>query len=197
MLFILLTTIGMVIGCSSQQSSGGGGDASTIGSETTEQRGATTAPEGTPTASGGETTTASSPTSGNYAVGQTAQLQDQTLVVNQVQRNYSPPDQLPAPQAGNEYVLVNITVNNTGNGSIDFNPFDLQVQDSNGVQKGPEPFSEIANALVTPTTLGPRGRLTGNLLFESPQGDPGLELVYQPNPILRADETVTVTLPSG
>ena len=188
--------IGAVIGCGSQQSSSED-NASTTGSETTEQRGATPAPKGTTTASGGDTTTASSSTSGNYAVGQTARLQDQTLVVNQVQRNYSPPDQLPAPQAGNEYVLVNITVNNTSNGSIDFNPFDFQVQGSNGARKGPEPFSEIANALVTPTTLGPRGRLTGNLLFEAAQGDPGLELVYQPNPILRANDTVTVVLPSG
>ena len=88
---------------------------------------------------------------------------------------------------------MNITLNNTSSANIDFNPSQSQIQDSNGVLTKPMIMSEMPDNLSS-ASLAPGGKLTGNLLFEAPQGDPGLKLVYQAT-LLRASESVTVRLP--
>src|SRR5215208_4007423 len=79
-------------------------------------------------------------------VGESAQLGDRTLVVNEVE-GYAPPNQFQRPQSGNEYLRVYVTLRNTGNQPFDYNPLDFKVQDSNGVQKNPEFISEMPYSL--------------------------------------------------
>ena len=59
-------------------------------------------------------TTPAKTTPGNpeVAVGQNAQLRDRTLIVNEVERNYTPTNRFPRPQSGNEFVRVNVSVTN-------------------------------------------------------------------------------------
>ena len=130
----------------------------------------------------------SGPENVTAAVGESAQLADRTLVVNEVE-GYAPPNQFQRPQPGNEYLRVYVTLRNTGNQPFDYNPLDFKVQDSNGVQKNPEFISEMPYSLEL-GSLAPDGTVEGNLVFEVPQGDNDLQLVYQTNAIER--RTITV-----
>jgi hypothetical protein len=112
-------------------------------------------------------------------VGERATLDDRTLVVNEVE-GYAPPNQSRRPQQGNEYIRVYLTLRNTGDQPINYNPFDFKVQDSNGVQKNEETFSEMPYRLES-GSLAPEGTVEGNLAFEVPQGDNNLRLIYETN----------------
>ena len=125
-------------------------------------------------------TKAPAPQNAEVALGETAELSDRTLTVNDFQRNYVPPGQFqPNPQPGNGFFAANVSVSNTSNASIDVNPFDFKLQDSNGVQRPPEFITELPNA-INPSGVSPGGTVTGNLVLQAPQGDPNLKLVYEP-----------------
>jgi hypothetical protein len=119
---------------------------------------------------------------------QVQQLRDRTLVVNEVE-GYSPPNRFQRPQQGNEYLRVYVTVRNTGDQTINYNPLDFKVQDSNGVQKNYETISEMPYRFEY-GSLAPDGTVEGNLVFEVPQGDNNLQLIYETN--MFGGETVTV-----
>src|SRR5829696_6933431 len=109
----------------------------------------------------------SGPENVTAAVGESAQLADRTLVVNEVE-GYAPPNQFQRPQPGNEYLRVYVTLRNTGNQPFPYNPLDFKVQDSNGVQKTPETISEMPYRLEY-GSLAADGTVEGNLVFEVPQ----------------------------
>jgi hypothetical protein len=71
------------------------------------------------------------------AVGETAELRDRTLVVNEVERNYFPSNRFSRVEPGNELVRVYVTLKNTGGQPFNYNLNDFEVQDSGGVQKTP------------------------------------------------------------
>ena len=126
------------------------------------------------------------------AVGQTAELRDRTLAVNEVERNYAPPTRVPNLEPGNEFVRMFVTLTNSGNQTFDYNPNNFKVQDSNGVQQTPRNPSQLPYAFHH-GSLAPGGTLEGNMVFQVPQGDPGLSLVYEPFEH-RTTGTITVTL---
>jgi Domain of unknown function (DUF4352) len=125
-------------------------------------------------------------------VGQTAELSDRILIVNEIERNYAPPTRVPNPERGNEFVRVSITLTNTGKETFDYNPNNFKVQDSNGVQQTPRNPSRLPYAF-NHGSLAPDGTLRGNMVFQVPQGDEGLGLVYEPFE-RRSLGTITVTL---
>lgn len=123
------------------------------------------------------------------AVGESVELDDRTFSVAEVERNYTPNNQFSKAERGNEYLRVLITLTNTSNGSISYNPFDFKVQDSNGVQKSQTFIPEVPNDLES-GNLAPNGKIQGNLVFEVPRNDNGLKLLYTTN--MFSGETVTV-----
>jgi len=124
------------------------------------------------------------------AAGEPAELRDRSLVVNEV-ANFIPPNQFSRPDPGNEFVRVFVTLTNTSNQAFDYNPNNFKAQDSNGVEKTPQTISQLPYA-VHHASLAPGGTLEGNLVFQVPQGDSGLSLVYEP--FERNVGTVNVTL---
>ncbi len=111
------------------------------------------------------------------AVGEYAELEDRTLVVNDVQRNFAPESRVGQPNLGNELVRVFVTLTNTSNQPFDYNPNNFKVQDSSGVQKTPQSPTQLP-ARIEHGSLAPGGTLEGNMVFYVPQGDTGLSLVY-------------------
>jgi hypothetical protein len=77
------------------------------------------------------------------AVGEPAELDDHTLTVTEVERNYTPNNRYSKAERGNEYLRVFITITNTSRQDINYNPFNFEVQDSNGVQKNQSFISEV------------------------------------------------------
>jgi len=130
----------------------------------------------------------SGPENVEVAVGETAELQDRSVVVNEVQHNY-PPARFQKLEPDTELLRVYLTLRNTGEQPINYNPLDFKVQDSNGVQKNYQAMAELPYRLEY-GSLAPDGTVEGNLAFEVPQGDNNLQLVYQPNAFQR--QTVTV-----
>ena len=126
------------------------------------------------------------------SVGQTAELSDRTLVVNEVERNYAPPSRVPNLEPGNEFVRVFVTLTNTDNQTFDYNPNNFKVQDSNGVQQTPRNPPQLPYTFQH-GSLAPNGTLEGNMVFQVPQGDTGLSLIYEPFE-QRSIGTITVTL---
>jgi hypothetical protein len=125
------------------------------------------------------------------AVEETAELRDRTLVVNEVERNYLPPNQFSRPEGVNEFIRVFIVLTNTSDEPLDYNPNNFKVQDSNGVQKTPQSIPELPYP-VHHASLAPGGMIQGNMVFEIPQDDRGPRLLYEP--FERNLGTVTVAL---
>jgi hypothetical protein len=123
------------------------------------------------------------------AVGETAELDDRTLTVAEAERNYSPSNRFSKAERGNEFLRMWITLTNTSDRPISYNPFDFEVQDSNGVQKNAAFVSEVPYRLES-GDLAPNGKVEGNLVFEVPQRDNNLQLIYTTN--MFSGETITV-----
>jgi hypothetical protein len=123
------------------------------------------------------------------AVGEPAELDDQTLTVTEVDRNFSPNNRFSKAERGSEYLRVYVTLTNTSNRDISYNPFDFEVQDSNGVQKNQSYVSEVPYKFES-GSLAPKGKVEGNLVFEVPQNDNNLKLIYTSN--MFSGDTVTV-----
>jgi hypothetical protein len=126
-----------------------------------------------------------------YAVNEPATIGDQTLIVTGVQRNFSSGNQYVKPDAGKEYVVVSVTIQNNGSDQVSYNTYDFQVQDSNGVQKTEAFVTSVENQLQS-GNLAPGGKVTGNLAYEVPKGDTGLKLIFKPS--FWSSKTVTVQL---
>lgn len=111
-----------------------------------------------------------------YKVADVVKLGDREFVVNSVRRsgafNYNTPD------AGKEYVIVNVTIRNLGKDEVSYNPFDFKVQDANGAQES-STFATLDDSLSS-GTLAPNGKITGSMPFEVPQGT-NAKLIFQPS----------------
>jgi len=126
-------------------------------------------------------------------VGEPGELQDRTLVVNEVERNFIPEGRISGLEPGNEFVLLSLTLKNTGNNDINYNSHDFKVEDSNGVQHNYDtrPMSKLPNR-VGYGELSPGGELVGNIAFQVPQGNNPLKLIYETDVISK--RTITVRL---
>ena len=139
----------------------------------------------------GETNMVSSNTNQQteFAVGDKIKIDDYTMTVNKVERNWQSPADYDKPESGKEYVLVEVTITNEGSSSISYNTFDFKMQDSDGVQKT-ETYTMSTNKLNS-GDLAPGGKITGNLTYDVPTGATGLKLLFTPT---FWGKTVTVNL---
>lgn len=114
------------------------------------------------------------------------------LAVNSVQRNYVEQTQYPlTPQAGKEYILVNVTIENNSDSPVSFNEFDFKLEDSKGVRRNTGYVGQVKNQLNY-GELAVGGKVTGDIPFEITKGDTGLKLIF--NPSFWTNKEVKVTL---
>lgn len=111
-----------------------------------------------------------------YKVADVVKLGEREFVVNSVRRsgafNYNTPD------AGKEYVIVNVTIRNLGKDEVSYNPYDFKMQDTNGAQESTA-FATLDDSLNS-GTLAPNGKVTGSMPFEVPEGT-NAKLIFQPS----------------
>jgi hypothetical protein len=179
LLLVALLVVAVVSGSTNQTAQSGGGGQENGGSEEKEAK---------EEKKKSEPKKKSGPENVAVAVGETAELQDRNLVVNEAQHGY-PLRRGQKLEPDSELLRVYITLKNTGNQPINYNPLDFKVQDSNGVQKNYEGMSDLPYRLEY-GSLAPDGTVEGNLAFEVPQGDNNLQLVYQANQFQR--QTITI-----
>ena len=113
--------------------------------------------------------------------------------MNDFQHGYIATNNIPRPQEGNEFISTNLTVTNTSSQPININPLDFKAEDSSGVRRNAQTVVGLPGA-VSVGSIAPNGELTGNLVLEAPQGDPGVKLVYEPGGLPGQKPTVTVEL---
>jgi hypothetical protein len=171
LLLLALIVVGIVSSASNNTAQSGGGEENNEDEKKSESK----------SKSGSD-----SPT---VAVGEPAELDDRTLTVTEVERDYTPSNRFTKAESGNQYLRVFITMTNNSRRDIDYNPFNFEVQDSNGVKKNQAIVPEVPNNLES-GNLAPKGKVEGNMVFEVPRNDNNLKLIYTSN--MFSGETVTV-----
>jgi hypothetical protein len=175
LLLVALLVVAVVSGPPSQTAQSGGGGQDNDGSEEKEEKKPAKKKM-------------SGPENVEVAVGETAELSDRTLIVNEVQHGY-PPQRYQRLEPGTELLRVYVTLKNTSNQAFNYNLNNFQVQDSNGVQKNPTTVTDLPYR-VEYGDLAAGGTMEGNIVYEVPEGDRNLKLVYEANPFQR--QTITV-----
>lgn len=112
-----------------------------------------------------------------YKVGEAATMDNRTITVTNVQRNYSTGNEYARPEAGKEFVVVTVEIANNGKDSLSYNTFDFKMQDTNGVQQS-ESIMALSTGKLNSGSLAPGGKVTGKLAYEVPAGDSGLKLLF-------------------
>lgn len=127
-----------------------------------------------------------------FKVGDKIEFEKRILTVSSVKRNYVESSEFAlTPEAGKEFILVNVTIENNSDSPISFGEFDFKVEDSKGVRKSSAYVGEIKNQLDY-GDLAIGGKVTGNLPFEVSKGEKGLKLLF--NPSFWSDKEVKVSL---
>jgi len=133
-----------------------------------------------------ETKTASNNKGGaddiKVAVGETAELDDRTLTVLEMERNYDPSGEF-EPKPGNEFLRMWITLTHTSNQPIRYasSSFSVMRPTDNGL------FEEVSQGAVglndkegdisfRHSELAPDSKVEGNIIYEVPQNDNNLVL---------------------
>ncbi len=166
--------LGIVLGRGGQQQQG----SENKGAETTQAQQAE-APETTAQKEETTSSTGTPPLGAAVALGETATFPDRTVTVNDVQRGYVFPSNIPKPRPGDEYILVNVTITNTSSQPINVNSYNFESEDPNGVRYRAVPTNAPPDA-INVSRVAPSGELTGNLVFEVQQGVTSISIVYQP-----------------
>ena len=117
---------------------------------------------------------------GEVGLGETASFSDRTITLNDLQPGFTFPSNIPHAQRGYEFVLANITIENTTNQPIQVSPLSFQSEDANGVRLNPMPLDKQPDPITVDTTIGPNEELTGNLVVETVQDAQDVKLVYRP-----------------
>lgn len=113
-----------------------------------------------------------------FKVGETATFDDKSITVANVQRNYDTGNQFAQPESGKEFVIVTVDIANNGSTTLDYNPYEFKMQDSNGVQQN-ESLMALSQGKLNSGSLAKGGKVTGKLAYEVPKDDTGLKLLYQ------------------
>lgn len=120
-----------------------------------------------------------------YALNETINIEDSTLTVNGVTKSSG--SEFNKSKEGMEFVIVEVTITNTGEESLSYNSLYFKMQNSQG-QIGNQTFSIVnADTALNSGELTAGGNVTGTIIFEQPINDSDLTLIYSPG-LLSNDE---------
>lgn len=110
----------------------------------------------------------------DFAKGETAVFDDLEVKVNSVTRDYTSGSEFIQPGAGNEFIVVNVTVKNKSDSTAYVGPFSFNLNSDGSVIAanmfvGPEPRLDIPD-------LAPESEATGNVVYEVAKGADNLKL---------------------
>ncbi|WEV45799.1 DUF4352 domain-containing protein [Streptococcaceae bacterium ESL0687] len=118
-----------------------------------------------------------------FKIGDVVEHNNVQFKVNSVE--YSSGTKYSKPKEGNQYVIVNITITNKGDDTIDYNPYDFKL-DSNGNQTNLTEFvmadsgEQFVNDSLNSGSLAKDGSVTGSLIGQAKVGDK-YKLLYNGN----------------
>lgn len=111
-----------------------------------------------------------------YAVNETAELKNQKFTVTKVEKSSG--SDFDKPKEGKEYVIVTVSVENTSDDTISYNPFYFKMQNSQG-QIESQAFTIVdSDTSLKSGDLAAGGKIEGTIAFEQPVDDADLTLIY-------------------
>lgn len=116
-----------------------------------------------------------------FNVGEDISFDSKTVTISNVERNWNSGNQFITPDSGNEYVKVQVDIQNNSNNQVSYNTFDWKIQNSNGVIKDVDSAAFVADGALNSGELAANGKVSGFLVFQVPAGDEGLVLQYSPS----------------
>jgi hypothetical protein len=114
-----------------------------------------------------------------FGVGDAVEHDDYSLVVNDVEKSQG--EDFDEPSDGNEYVIVEVTIDNNGDDTISYNPYHFNIQNSQGNITDTTFTTIDSDTSLSSGDLAPGGTVSGTLAFEAPVDDPELELIFEPS----------------
>lgn len=115
-----------------------------------------------------------------FNTGETIEFDGKKVTVSASERNWNSGNQFITPNSGNEFVKVQVTIENNSDSEASYNTFDWKIQDSNGVIKDVAGVAFSVDGALSSGTLAKGGKVSGFLVFEVPSGDENLTLQYSP-----------------
>jgi hypothetical protein len=116
-----------------------------------------------------------------FRVGDLISFDGKKLTVISAERNWNSGNEYIVPQSGNEFVKVQVLIENNSNNQISYNMFEWKMQDSQGVIKDISANTLIADGNLGSGNLAANGKVSGSLIFEVTNGGNGLVLHYNPS----------------
>lgn len=108
-------------------------------------------------------------------------FENRILTVNSIQRNFIESGSYPlTPKEGQEFILVNVTIENNSDKVISFNTYDFQIENSSGVRTSSAYAGTVEDELHS-GDLAVGGKLTANIAFETKKNETGLKLIFKPS----------------
>ncbi len=121
------------------------------------------------------------PKSQIFKIGDSIKLGDYMVSITKTEDPYKSKNQFMNPKASNRLVAVEVTYeNNTKDKSIDYNPFDWKLFDSQGYnfQTG---FTDSKEPTLSSGTLNPGGKVRGWVTFEVPNDSKQFKMQFTPS----------------
>jgi hypothetical protein len=116
-----------------------------------------------------------------FKLGDVIDFDGKKVSVSTIERNWDSGNQYITPQGGNEFVKVQVMIENNSKSDITYNTFDWKMQDSKGVIKDVSSVTFGTDGTIGSGELAISGKIAGFLVFEVPSGDEGLTLRYNPS----------------
>ena len=126
----------------------------------------------------------------DFAKGETAVFADTEVTAGEITRNYVPDNQFMRADDGNELVIVELTVKNISDETVNISPYSYDVQ-VNGT--GYDTSFVTVDAALSSGTLAAGAEVTGNVVFEVPAGAENLKLQYVTYGVDKDFKTRTLT----
>lgn len=116
-----------------------------------------------------------------FNVKETISFDSKEVTVTGVERNWNTGNQFITPEAGKEFVKVQVTIKNNSNNDITYSTIDWKMKDSGNVLYDFASATFMIDGSLGSDTLVAGDTISGFLAFEVPDGDSGLRLQYSPS----------------
>ena len=114
-----------------------------------------------------------------FSLGEEVEYKNMKLIVNSV--NFVANYQYNTPDEGNEFVEVNVTIENNSNSEKNYNVYDFSMVTSQGNKIDADSETYGIDGGLSSGDLIAGGKVTGTIVYEVPQNDSSLILYYSPN----------------
>jgi hypothetical protein len=144
------------------------------------------APKDTPKVADGSSSSSSTTTEQKseqivFKPGDVIEFDGKKVTVSAPERNWSSGNEYITAQSGNEFVKLQVTIENDSSSEAMYNTFDWKLQDSKGVIKDVASVAFTVDGALNSGQLASGGKVAGFLVFEVPTADTGLTLRYSPS----------------